>query len=135
MKKLLSIALAIASLASGVAAPVRAATHTVTLSWIAPAAGTLTLTGYNVYRLAGACPAQPSLSAFTKLTTTPLAATVLTFQDTGLADAVTNCYSVTAVYGTVESGAGFFVQATTTLVVAVTVATPPSQGAPVVTSN
>lgn len=117
------------------ALPAMAATHTITINWLAPVAGSLTLTGYNVYRLAGSCPATPSLSAFTKLTTTPLATTVLTFSDSGLADAVTNCYSVTAVYGTVESGAGFYVQATTTMVVVATPATPPGQGTTTASSN
>lgn len=131
MKRIGAILLAV--LLAGVGA--LAATHTVTLNWQAPAAGSLTLTGYNIYRLAGPCPAQPSLSAFTKLTTTPLATTVLTFADSGLADAVTNCYSVTAVYGTVESGAGFYAQATTTLIITATPATPPTQGTTTVSSN
>lgn len=99
--------------------------HTVTLSWNAPVSSSLTLTGYNVYKLAGACPTQPSLSAFTKVGTT--STTVLTFSDTNIADATTNCYSVTASYGSIESGAGFYLQATTTMTIAVTPATPPSQ--------
>ena len=110
-------------------------THSSTIIWTAPAAVSLTLTGYNVYRLAGACPAQPSLSAFTKLTSTPLATTVLTYTDAGLAGAITNCYAPTAVYGTVESGAGFYAQTTTPLIASATTATPPSQGATAASSN
>lgn len=98
------------------------AAHTVTLSWTAPVSGTPT--GYNVYKLAGVC--GPSLPNFTKLNSAPI--TALTFTDTGLADGVTACYQVTAVYPTGESGSSGALQITTSIFTATVVLTPP--GAP-----
>ena len=65
--------------------------HSNTITW---AASTGTVSGYNVYRFAGACVGTP-LSSFTRLNPTPI--TVLTWTDSGMADGSVNCYYVTAV--------------------------------------
>jgi hypothetical protein len=67
------------------------AAHSNTITW---AASTSTVSGYNVYRFAGACAGTP-LASFTRLTATPI--TVLTYTDSGMADGAVNCYYVTAV--------------------------------------
>lgn len=102
--------------------------HTITLNWIAPVA-TPAPTGYNVYKFAGAC--GPPLTQFTKLTATPI--TALTFTDSGIADGVTACYQVTAVYAAGESGSSGALQVTTTTFTATVVLTPP--GSPTATQQ
>jgi hypothetical protein len=86
-------------LALVLAAPARAQ-HSASLSWTASsdAAANPTL-GYNVYRLAGACPASGT-AGFTKLTATPLKTT--TFSDTTVSLG-TFCYYVTATLNGAES--------------------------------
>ena len=98
------------------------AQHQNTITWLAPVGSTPT--GYNMYRFAGPC-GQP-LSAFTRLNATPL--TALSFTDSGMSDGAVNCYQVTAVYPTGESGSSGALQATTPTFTATVVLTPP--GAP-----
>jgi hypothetical protein len=74
------------------AATLAQAAHQVVLTWVA---STSTVTGYNVYRLAGVCPASVSMPAFTKLTTTPV--TTLTYTDTAVTAGSTYCYAITSV--------------------------------------
>jgi hypothetical protein len=74
--------------------------HSATLNWAA--SPTTNVTGYNVYRLVGACSAT---ATFTKLTASPIA--VLTYTDGTVTAGTTYCYSVTAVSPGGESpGAG-----------------------------
>jgi hypothetical protein len=81
------------------AAPARAQ-HSASLTWTAsPDAATNPKLGYNVYRLAGACPASGT-AGFTKLNTTPL--TTTTFSDTSVTLG-TFCYYVTATLNGAES--------------------------------
>lgn len=79
-------------------------THSVTLIWTDTANPT-TGTSYNVYRLAGACPATaPTVSAlggFALLNSAPL--TTKTYMDTSVTGGTTYCYGVTAVSGTSQS--------------------------------
>jgi hypothetical protein len=97
--KQFSAALALCFATLFLAAPARAQ-HSASLAWTASsdAAANPTI-GYNVYRLAGACPATGT-AGFTKLTATPL--TTTTFADTtvGLG---TFCYYVTATLNGAES--------------------------------
>ena len=65
--------------------------HSNTITW---AASTGTVSGYNVYRFAGACVGTP-LSSFTRLNPTPI--TALTWTDSGMADGAVNCYYIAAV--------------------------------------
>jgi 2-keto-3-deoxy-6-phosphogluconate aldolase len=82
-------------------------THTITLTW--PTSSSAGVTGYNVYKFFGACPAAGT--AFTKITATPIIAT--TFSETGIADNVTRCYHVTAVAAAGESSPSGTIQITT----------------------
>ena len=103
------------------AGAVSAQTHQAVLSWAAsPSTG---VTGYNVYKITGACPASPSLSAFTKLNSTT--ATVLTFTDTAVTAGSVYCYAVTAFSTGGESGFSGTLQATVPLFTASTVPAPP----------
>lgn len=70
--------------------------HSVSLAWTASTDGGVS---YNVYRLAGACPAAGT-TGFSKITATPLAAT--TFIDSTVAPG-TYCYYATAVLNGAES--------------------------------
>jgi len=81
------------------ASPARAQ-HSASLSWTASsdAAANPTL-GYNVYRLAGACPASGT-SGFTKLNTSPVTATIYSDATVGLGSV---CYYVTATLNGAES--------------------------------
>ena len=99
----------------------QAQTHQAVLSWTA--SPTTTVTGYNVYKISGACPASPSLSAFTKLNSTT--ATVLTFTDTAVTAGSVYCYAVTAFSAGGESGFSGTLQATVPLFTASTVPSPP----------
>ena len=84
------------------------AQHSVSLSWTASsdAAANPTL-AYNVYRLAGACPASGTVG-FTKLTATPV--TVSTFTDATVALGPA-CYYVTSTLNGAESLPSNFVSA------------------------
>jgi hypothetical protein len=71
------------------------------VNWTNTCASGLTCT-FNVYRIAGSCPATPAGSAgWTLLTSSPIAAT--TFTDTGAAGGVEYCYAVEAVSGAANS--------------------------------
>jgi hypothetical protein len=83
--------------------------HSATVTWTAPAGAT----GYNVWRLNGACPATlPSPTGFTKINAAPI--TVLTYTDNGFPLSPLPpgiyCYYVTAVYPSAESGPSNTVQ-------------------------
>lgn len=97
--------------------------HSVALSWAAPQTS-LTLTGYNVYRIAGSCPASPSITAFTKLNTTPL--TGIAFTDTTVTAGSIYCYTVTALTAGGESGSAGTLQVTIPIFTASSVSPPPS---------
>ena len=73
--------------------------HSATLTWTL---STDSGSGYNAYRLAGACPSSATTGQGTKLTSTPLAAGTVTFTDANLAVG-TYCYYVTAVLNGAES--------------------------------
>ncbi|HUJ33272.1 MAG TPA: hypothetical protein VLY23_18465 [Candidatus Acidoferrum sp.] len=75
--------------------------HCVNLSWTAPADASGSST-YNVYRMAGACPASAptSTAGFTKLTAAPQAAT--TYSDSTVTPG-SWCYVATQVAGALES--------------------------------
>ena len=81
------------------ASPARAQ-HSASLSWTASsdAAANPSL-GYNVYRLAGACPASGT-TGFTKLNASPVTATTFSDATVGLGAA---CYYVTATLNGAES--------------------------------
>ena len=89
-------------LLSGAAA--RAGAHSVSLTWTASVDSGA---GYNVYRLAGACPATGS-GGFTKITATALTGTAYT-DSTVVAE--TYCYYATAVLNGAESVASNLVSA------------------------
>jgi hypothetical protein len=91
----ISLCFAFAFLAS----PARAQ-HSASLSWTASsdAAANPTL-GYNVYRLAGACPASGT-NGFTKLNTSPVTTTTFSDASVGLGSF---CYYVTATLNGAES--------------------------------
>jgi hypothetical protein len=91
----ISLCFAFAFLAS----PARAQ-HSASLSWTASsdAAANPTL-GYNVYRLAGACPASGT-TGFTKLNTSPVTTTTFSDASVGLGSF---CYYVTATLNGAES--------------------------------
>lgn len=83
--------------------------HSTTLNWTAPPAQTgFTVTGYNVYRAAGAC--STSTAWGSALNASPLAATTLTYEDTAVTAGTEYCYTVTSVAtangSTVESPKG-----------------------------
>jgi len=103
------------------AASAQSATHSVALSWAAPTT-TLTVTGYNVYKLSGACPASISLTAFTKLTSV----TTIAYTDTSVTAGSTYCYTVTAVTAGGESGIPGTMQATIPIFTASNVSPPPN---------
>jgi|SRR5882757_1635840 len=117
------ILLGLLCLALATQSKAQSATHSVVLSWAAPVT-TLTLTGYNVYRIAGACPASVSLSAFTKLGTT--AAATIAYTDTTVTAGSTYCYTVTSITAGGESGIPGILQATIPIFTASSVAPPPS---------
>jgi len=74
----------------------QAQAHSVNLSWTAsPDAGV----SYNIYRLAGACPATGT-TGFSKITGTPVAAT--TYTDS-IVTPGTYCYYATSVFNGAES--------------------------------
>jgi hypothetical protein len=78
-----------------------AQSHSATLTWtdtLNPAG-----TNYNVYRIAGSCPAtEPATtSGFTLLNATPL--TAKTYADTTVVASATYCYVITAVNSTTQS--------------------------------
>ena len=94
-------------LALAFAVPARAQ-HSVSLSWTASsdAAANPTL-GYNVYRLAGACPASGT-AGFTKINTSQV--TTPTFSDATVAIGQ-NCYYVTSTLNGAESSPSNLVSA------------------------
>ena len=98
MKYILALASACFALAL-FASPARAQ-HSASLSWTASsdAAANPSL-GYNIYRLAGACPASGT-SGFTKLNASPV--TTTTFSDATVALGAV-CYYVTATLNGAES--------------------------------
>lgn len=102
MKKFLLPFLFALLLAAGVGYSQSAGTGTATLTFTynsatqAAAVANGTTTGFNVYRAVAACPIDGSLPASLALqTTTPLAVTVLTYVDSGLAPGA-YCYIVKA---------------------------------------
>lgn len=117
MKKLLLVAV----LGLLAALPARAQSHQVALSWAASSA--TSITGYNVYRLAGNCPASVNLSLFTKLTSTPV--TTTSFTDTNVTAGSTYCYAATTVASGGESGANGTLQATIPIFTASAIPAPP----------
>jgi len=100
----------------------QAQSHQAVLSWTAsPSTG---VTGYNVYKITGVCPVNPTLGAFgPKLGSTT--ATVLSFTDTAVTAGTTYCYVVTAFTTGGESGFNGTWQATAPLFTASTVPAPP----------
>jgi hypothetical protein len=75
--------------------------HQIVTTWTAsPTTGVL---GYNMYKLTGVCPTNPTLAAFgPKLASTT--ATVLTYTDIAVTSGTTYCYVVTAFTNGGESG-------------------------------
>lgn len=117
MKKALAVIFAVLGSAVFAQSP----THQVQLSWSAPIT-TLTITGYNVYRLVGACPVSPSLSAFTKLNTS--AVVPVAFTDTTVTAGTMYCYTVTALTAGSESGIPGVLQVTIPTFTAINVPPP-----------
>jgi hypothetical protein len=97
------------------------AVHSVALSW--PASVSTGVTGYNVYRFVGACPAQVTLNTFTKLTNT---GSTLAYTDTSVTAGSIYCYVITAVNATSESAASGTLQATIPIFTASTTPVPPA---------
>ena len=86
-------------LALACAAPAKAQ-HSASLTWGAsPDASANPSLGYNIYRLAGACPASGT-AGFTKLNTAPVATTSFADSTVGLGSV---CYYVTATLNGAES--------------------------------
>jgi hypothetical protein len=76
------------------------AQHSASLTWTASSDATANPTlGYNVYRLASACPATGT-AGFTKLNATPLTSTAFSDTNVGLGN---SCYYVTATLNGAES--------------------------------
>jgi hypothetical protein len=94
MKRLLYLVPLFAAL---LAVPARAQSHSVALSWTAP---TDPGVNYNVYRLAGSCPASGTAGAFVKINTAPVTSTSYTDSTVALG---TSCYYVTATLNGAES--------------------------------
>jgi hypothetical protein len=87
-------------MAMALAAGPTLAQHSASLTWTASPDATVNPTiGYNVYRLAGACPATGT-TGFTKLNATPLTNTAFSDTNVGLGNF---CYYVTATLNGVES--------------------------------
>ena len=103
------------------------ATPQVVLTWTASTS--TGVTGYNVYKLTGACPATISLSAFSKLASTT---TALTYTDTAVTAGSTYCYVVTATTATAESAASGSWQVTVPTYTASTIPLPPPTVGPAV---
>lgn len=123
MKKVLAVILAVLVLPFAALAQGPAANHSVALVWVPPTG--VTLLGSNVYRIVGSCPANPSLTAFTKLNTSPIQGT--TFTDTAVTAGSTYCYTQTNVASGGESGTSNLVQ----VVIPISIASntpPPSTG-------
>jgi hypothetical protein len=100
----------------------QAQTHQAILSWTAsPTTG---VTGYNVYKITGVCPVNPTLGAFgPKLSSTT--ATVLSYTDTAITPGTTYCYVVTAFTAGGESNFSGSLQATVPVFTASTAPAPP----------
>jgi hypothetical protein len=97
--KHISIAIALCLAFMFIASPARAQ-HSASLSWAAsPDAAANPALGYNVYRLAGACPASGT-AGFTKLTASPITTTAYSDASVGLGSF---CYYVTATLNGAES--------------------------------
>ncbi|HEY2823073.1 MAG TPA: hypothetical protein VGJ06_18655 [Candidatus Acidoferrum sp.] len=97
--KQISVAIALC-LAPLFFAPPARAQHSASLSWTASSdAAANSALGYNVYRLAGACPASGT-AGFTKLNSTPV--TTTTYSDTTIGPG-SFCYYVTATLNGAES--------------------------------
>jgi hypothetical protein len=97
--KNLTALLAFLALALAFAAPAKAQ-HSASLSWTASSdAAANPSMGYNVYRLAGACPTSGT-AGFTKLNSTPVTTTSFTDSTIALGNA---CYYVTATLNGAES--------------------------------
>ncbi len=97
--KTLSAVFGVLVLALVLAAPAKAQ-HSASLAWVASSDASANPTlGYNVYRLAGACPASGT-TGFTKLNTSPVATTSFTDSTVGLGSV---CYYVTATLNGAES--------------------------------
>jgi hypothetical protein len=111
------------------AGAVHAQGHQAVLNWTAsPSTG---ITGYNVYKITGVCPASPTLTAFgPKLASTT--STVLTYTDTAVIAGGTYCYVVTAFTTGGESGFAGTWQATIPIY---TVSTVPGSPGPISGTN
>jgi hypothetical protein len=87
-------------MAMALAAGPTLAQHSASLTWTASADAAANPTlGYNVYRLAGACPASGT-TGFTKLNASPITTTTYSDASVGLG---TFCYYVTATLNGAES--------------------------------
>ena len=97
--KTLSAVFGVLVLALTFAAPAKAQ-HSVSLSWVASSDASANPTlGYNVYRLAGACPTSGT-TGFTKLNAAPVTTPSFTDSTVGLGSV---CYYVTATLNGAES--------------------------------